>query len=99
MRTTALARLAASRTRCSGAAIGEVKKQTLSDKLNTEERATHARVSVTFLKICSLFATAFLPLETNSNYLNFVCTTPEAYVFSSEGEFTYFRLKPVFYSV
>ena len=45
MRTTALARLAASRTRCSGAAIGEVKKQTLSDKLNTDERATYARVS------------------------------------------------------
>ena len=50
MRTTALARLAVSRTRCSGAAVGEVKKQTLSDKLNTEERATYARVSFVLMR-------------------------------------------------
>merc|ERR1712035_55015 len=62
MRTTALARLAASRTRCSGAAIGEVKKQTLSDKLNTEERATHARAT-SRLRVLTLYKAYLLSLD------------------------------------
>ena len=46
MRTTSIARLAASRCRLeAGTAVGAVKTQTPSDKLNTQERATYARVS------------------------------------------------------
>merc|ERR1711970_243138 len=62
MRTTALARLATTQCRTSASAIGAVKTQTLSDKLNTQERATFARAT-SRLRVLTLYKAFLLSLD------------------------------------
>merc|ERR1712241_296188 len=63
MRSTAVARLAVSANRVNPAsAVGEVKEQTISDQLNTKERADYARAT-SRLRVLTLYKAYIMSLD------------------------------------